>query len=276
MSRLIKKGKIEEDDAYSTAEWVYLDISSENKITGSNSNSDFTTIVKNTKINAIAARLQYIHLPAMYNVDTGYNTIAFRDGGASNITATITPGAYSAVAGPISMSVAIANALTTASAESGNSHVYTCSYNVNTYKFTITDTSVGGSRYIWSEDPKLATMLGFTTDGLFLVESVTSDIVSDLSIDDLYLRIEEFGYKSRFDEVNTNYWTFRLPLSDETFATKNDLFEENQLGNQMITWPEGTKAINELHVKLVDKYGLVKNLNGAHFKFGLKLLVGYA
>lgn len=275
MSRLIKKGKIEEDDAYSTAEWVYLDISSENKTTGSTSNSDFTTIIKNTKVNAIAARLQYIHLPAMYNVDTGYNTINFDDGIGGVLTATITPGAYSAVAGPISMSVAIANALTTESAASGMTHVYTCTYNVNTYKFTINDTT-GTSTFFWDNDVKFSTMIGFSGAESSIAASFTSSFVSDLSIDDLYLRIEEFGYKSRFDEVNTNYWTFRLPLSDETFATKNDLFEENQLGNQMITWPEGTKAINELHVKLVDKYGLVKNLNGAHFKFGLKLLVGYA
>jgi hypothetical protein len=209
----------------------------------------------------------------MYNVDTGYNTITFNDG-SGNIVATIPPGAYSMVAGPTSLPDAIGEVLTAASLASGASHTYTATYNVNNYKLTITD-GTGMSSYVWGVDPKFAFMIGFTSEETDFETSVTSDIVSDVSIDDLYLRIEEFGYKGRVDETNTMFWTFRLPLNEETFATKNDLYEESQLGNQMIVWPEGTKAINELHIKLVDKYGLVKNLNGAHLKFGLKLLIGY-
>lgn len=267
----LKKGKIEENDVDRDTEWWYLDISSDNRITGSSSTSDFQVLVKQTKNNAMAARLQYVHLPAMYNIDTGYNQISFNDSGGT-ITATITPGAYSMVSGTTTLPAAIASALNTASAASA-AHTYTCTYNMNTYKLTITDTTANSTFY-WTTYPKLSSMLGFVSDSA-TTNSFVSENIADISIDDLYLRIDEFGTSGRFDTTNTQYWTYRLPLNEDSFGNKQDLYEEDQLGNQTVVWKNGIRTINELHIKLVDKYGVVKDLHGGILKFGIKLLAGH-
>ena len=256
-----KKAKIEENEHDPFSDWHELWISSKDRDATSQGTSDFSVTLKDWKNWVDAINLEQVTLPALYNIDASNNVITFNEGGG-DLTATITPGAYSTSVGTVLLQAAIKTAL-----DAAGGQVYTVTYDDNAYKLTIS--AAGNFQISWGENSILANMLGFSAADTALSTSVVSDLVLDLAIDDLFLNIEELSMSGRNNATNNLHYTFRLPLNDDTFGVKNTLYRSYQLANQS-RYYDNPRMLNKLRIRVLTKFGEVKDFQGANFSFVLK------
>lgn len=258
-----KKAKIEENEHDPESDWQELYVNSKDRVVASQNTSDFCVQIKDWRNWVDVVYLDQVHVPPLYNIDTNNNIITFNEGGG-DLIATLEPGAYSLNTGATLLQQAIKTALENAPGSAG---VYTVTYNDNTYKLTILSTVP--YQIDFSQNSQLAAVLGYSPVATTLGITSTSDLVVDLSIDDLFLVIPQFTTNGRNNVQNTLHYTFRLPLKEETFGNKQSLFRTNELTYQSRIF-DNSVPLNRLDVKVVDKYGQHKDFQGAEWSFILK------
>lgn len=186
-------------------------IRSRDRTSQSTSSSDFTITLHDKLIGKW--KLSYCIIPDVaYNCNSSNNTIIWNDGG-SDLTATITPGNYSASE--------LADAIKTAmNASSGKSvTINTVSYDSNTFKFTISASGVI-QMILSSSSMTAGTLIGFQgTSDTSSDADQTSDSVANVQRYLAYnIRIKESESHSyqNIKESNGHYASLFIPLDSGT------------------------------------------------------------
>lgn len=254
-----KKRKTEES-------WIPIDVWSKERFSGSSHN--FSILLRQSLANVRKVKLASANIPALYNIDGTNNTLTITESTPATFNVTLTPGGYSLTSGTVTLCALIQTALNAACA-----NTYSVTYDSNTYKITIARTAGAVTFQLnWSTNnatKKLGTMLGFgITDSAAGLTTTTAASVADVSIDDLYLTISDIGLDSR-SATSSNYWTFHLPLDDNTYQTKNTLFSGQQLVNAVVKYTD-PRSISGFQVIVKDKWGDIKDFQGAEWSFNLR------
>ncbi len=259
-----KKARIEEQEHDPTSDWKEVYVASKDREDTNQSTSDFRVQLRDWKHWVDAVVLEQVHIPALYNIDASNNTFILDEGGGP-LTATIAPGGYSTGSGAVLFQGAIKNALDAAGA-----NTYSVVYDNNTYKLTISRSAGVATFFLdFTNSPELACIMGFNQGVTTTGTTVTADFPLDLSIDDLFMDIEELGNSGRNNAANTFHYTFRLPLDEDVFNVKNTMFRTKQLTNQTKIFDE-PRTIQTLTVKIKDQFGQIKDFQGANWSFILK------
>ena len=261
-----KKRKTEE----TSVGWRSIDVWSKDRYNGSSHNFSVRLVQKLAKVQAV--KLASAHIPALYNIDDTNNQITITESTPATFNVTLTNGGYSLTSGPTTLVSLIQTALNAVTA-----NTYTVTYDQNTYKITIARSAGAVTFQLnWSTNTKtqkIGTMLGFgISDSAAGLTTSTAASVADVSIDDLYLEISDIGTSSSQSAGSTVHWTYLLPLDQNTFQTKNTLFYNTQLISPFVDYAE-PRTINHLKVVVKDKWGEIKDFQGAEWSFNLRFLV---
>lgn len=255
-----KKRKVEDDPA---SEWFRCDVWSKDRQSGSSHDFKCQLVQHYNKCDAV--KLVSAKIPPLYNIDS--NTAFIFSEGAGNLTATLTSGGYSLTSGPTTLVTLIQTAMNAAGA-----NTYSVTYNQNTYKITIARTAGAATvelRFSTNDaTKKLGTMLGFGESDLTGATTYTGSSIADVSISDLYLVIEELGTSNGHDVPSTLHYTFHLPLDQDSFGNANDLYYDTQLIHAIKQF-DSPRTISQFSVRLRDKWGDIKDLQGAEWSFTL-------
>lgn len=185
-----------------------------------------------------------------YNVTSSNNIVPINDG--SNKTVTITPGSYTA----IQLALAIQTALNSSS--SG----WTCTYNANTYKITISGTATFVLRFGTVTTNSIARTIGFSNTDITFGSAATGESAVKLNFSNYFIVCPELGFTTELVASNSSLAVaFVIPIDKNTGDILNYMPDEQQQIN-------GSKLIpNELNISLFSDNFTLVDLNNADWSF---------
>ncbi len=234
---------------------INLHVQSRDRVQGTP--GDFRIIIRRELKRVVSARLTYVNLPILYNIDS--TTQIYKN----STICPLTSGGYLLDSGDLSLCQHLKTVL-------GANSV---TYSQTTGKVTIT---FGGNTILnWGTNAatqKLGTMLGFGTSDSSNTNPHVGTSIADVDINTLRMTIEEFGHLNQVTTDARGNFTFLLPITGNTLGIKNSLISSQQLETQVLDFEPPTKLAT-LHVTLSDPFGDLKDLQGAEWDFGLQVVV---
>lgn len=202
---------------------------------------------------------------SLYNVIESENDrVYIYEGGATQVTATLTPGYYTTS----TLATEVATRLSSASAGED----YTCTYSSTTGKFTIA--AVGVTTFIFNfgtnTTRRANVLLGFNAaDQSVAATSQVSDNVADLATHKMIaVKIEEDANRHVTLPGGTEV-SFILPISDSSFGSLFNYKSNSQIGQYV----KFNSQFNVLNISLYADDGDLIDLNGIDYILGLKKII---
>jgi hypothetical protein len=194
-----------------------------------------------------------------YNIRTYNNKITFFETGlGGNITATLDQGAYDIT----NLCSEIKKKLDATSLASGHTWTYTCLYNDNTLKITISAGGVNTFSFKFASGTNQAyKIMGFNNSDGVDATSQVSDNVIDCNYPKFYnIRINEL--QNRIQTTNSNEQNYTFTIFNDALAGYYSQFNI-QSNYNIIEFSEHNKNIHNLTICLKDENDTIINLNKA-------------
>jgi len=244
---------------------THLYIYSKNRLSGSNSSSDFSIRLLNPLDDIKKIRLLNVLIPnTVYNINSNNNTFLWEESaGGGQISSTLTNGSYSAQTFATMLK-------TVMDADSNNSQSYTISYNIDTGKYTISS-SANFSLYFSQMNSTIAKMMGFaSTSDQTGSSSYTSTNVCNFSFSDfISIKITQFEDNMKKNIYGGSIYydhTFIIPNNtnfSDIISYHNDVDDENEIVFNI------SKSFKFLNISLRDENNNILDLNGNDWWFSL-------
>lgn len=225
-------------------------INSKDRIQGDSNQFSITLPAPYNNVRAIELLSAYIP-NTVYNINSSNNTIIFNEGG-SNLTATLTVGAYS-----------IYDLITELETQldAAGANTYTVTYNVKTFRLTITSTAnytIINSPLLYTIgfEPKLVAGLSFTANYAVRLQIPKSYMIQIQELSNDFARSTASNVYANFiitSQINTSDIDYHFQ------KTHYNVFENSNL-----------KTLTRLSISLFDDTGALLDLNGSDWSFQLK------